>query len=284
MRLLNIKVVLAAVDRDDVSLNALIGARELASAYDATLHVVHATSKDSEGEPPLAQLLTNAGIETSDAALHVASGDPAYVIRSQADRVRADVIVLGRHRGSGAHGPLGSTAIRVVTSSWAPCLILARPMKLPLERVLAPIDLSDASRGTLLVALSWASALRGAGKGGKSAADEPVRLTALHVTRGTEQAAESRAVDELLDRLRADAGRWAGVAIGGRMTEGGDVAATIAEYAREHDAQLVVMGTRGLGSGSVGRLGSISLGVAQRLEMPVLLVPPATWGNDTRAA
>jgi nucleotide-binding universal stress UspA family protein len=276
--------VLAAVDRDDVSLNALIGARELASAYGATLRLVHAASRDSEGEPPLEQLLTDAGIETSDAVLHVASGDPAQVIRSQADRVHADVIVLGRHRGNGAHGPLGSTAIRVVTNSWAPCLILARPMKLPLERVLAPIDLSDASRGTLVVALSWASALRGVAKAGGSVADEPVRLTALHVTRASGQPADDRGLGEMLDRLRADAGRWAGVAIGGLIAQGGDVAATIADHAREHDVQLVVMGTRGLGSESVGRLGSVSLGVAERLETPVLLVPPAAWSDDARAA
>lgn len=284
MRLLNIKVVLAAVDRDEISLNALIGARELAAAYGATLHVVHATGAEPPGEPPLAQLLPDAGVETTDSTLHVASGDPASVIRSLADRIRADVIVLGRHRGNGGTGPLGSTAIRVVTNSWAPCLILARPMKLPLERVLAPIDLSDASRGTLVVALSWASALRGAAKTGTSAADEPVRLTALHVTRGVGQPSEERALDQMLDRLRADAGRWAGVAIGGQITEGDDVATTIAEYAREHDTQLVVMGTRGLGSESLGRFGSVSLGVAQRVETPALLVPPAAWGDDARAA
>ena len=282
MRLLNIKVVLAAVDRDEISLNALIGARELAIAYGAALHVVHATSAESKGEPRIEQLLTDAGVETRDATLHVASGDPAYVIRSQADAVRADVVVLGRHRGGGAQGPVGSTAIRVVTSSWAPCLILARPIELPLERVLAPIDLSDASRGTLLVALSWASALRSAAKPGDSTADEPSRLTALHVTRGAGQA-DGHALDEMLDRLRADAGRWAGVAIGGQIMEGGDVASRIAEYAREHDAQLVVMGTRGLGTESVGRLGSVAFGVAQRLETPVLLVPPAAW-REARAA
>jgi nucleotide-binding universal stress UspA family protein len=205
------------------------------------------------------------------------------VIRSLADSVRADVIVLGRHRDASAHAPLGSTTMRVVTSSWAPCLILSDSMTLPLERVLAPIDLADASRGTLVVALSWASALRGAARLGASRTDEPVRLTALHVARSLDEGAtgQRRTLDEMLDRLRADAGGWAGVTIAGVVAEGRDASSTIADYTREHDVQLLVLGTRGLGTGAVGRLGSVSLGVAQRVTTPVLLVPPALWSADS---
>jgi nucleotide-binding universal stress UspA family protein len=56
-----------------------------------------------------------------------------------------------------------------------------------------------------------------------------------------------------------------------------DVVGAIAGHASEHSSDLVVLGTRGLGLDAVGRLGSVSLGVTNRIAIPVLLVPPAVW-------
>lgn len=295
MRLLHIRVVLAAFDCDEISRGALEGARELASTAGAKLHLVHVspTAADAkvseqqartEASDKVHHFLDQAGMTPSGETLHILGGEPAHAIRSLADRVRADVIVLGRHRGGDAPGKaLGSTALRVVTNSWAPCLVLGHTMKLPLERVLAPVDLSDASRGTLMVALSWASALRGAARSGGSTSGEAVKLTALHVARPGDSRdhhdSQRKMLSQALERLRSDAGTWAGVEIDGVVADVDDAVAGIAEYASEHDAQLVVLGTRGLGSEAVGRLGSVSLGVARKVTVPVLLVPPAVWSD-----
>ena len=186
MELLRLKVVLAAVDTDETSCHTLEAARELATAADAKLHVVHAAiARDPNDQHARAEgtacanalrtMFERAGLESSNVPLEIVVGPPAHVVRSTADKIRADVIVLGEHSGRPrVNEGMGSTALAVVTNSWAPCLVLSKPMRLPLARVLVPVDLSIASRGALVVGLSWASALRGAQPTGKA-----VLLTAL---------------------------------------------------------------------------------------------------------
>ena len=292
MKLLHLNVVLAAVDLDESAKGILKGARELHGAAGARVHVVHVVpsgggtgatfpSADAEREK-VQSVLEHAGISPNEVTVHVLAGDPGHVIRSLADRVRADVILLGRHRARTTAGePFGSTALQVVTNSWAPCLILSKSMKLPLGRVLVPVDLSDTSRGALVIALSWASALRGAAKASGPARSAAVTLTALFVDHssaaGTALSKKKQVLEEQLDSLRQDAGTWASVAIEGVVVSGNDVPTVIADYSGRHHADLVVLGTRGLGSDPVGRLGSVSLGVGQKVDLPILLVPPAVW-------
>ena len=52
----------------------------------------------------------------------------------------------------------------------------------------------------------------------------------------------------------------------------GEPTAQIAEVARELGCDLVVMGTRGLGSHTAGLLGSVAQGVLARCTVPMLLV------------
>jgi nucleotide-binding universal stress UspA family protein len=293
MKLHHLRVVLAAVDSDESSSHVLRGAHELAGAAGATLHIVNVARTDGSKNPTalptederrdaVGRLLNRADLKAGEAPLHLLAGDPVHAIRSLADKLAADVIVLGGHRGARADTPaLGSTALGVVTNSWAPCLVLSRELRLPLERVLAPIDLSDTSRGALIVALSWASALRGAKRTVASATDDTVDLTALFVDKSSVMSGgatrKTQALEDELNHLRHEAGTWAGVGINGIVRPGNDVAATIADYATENGSDLVVLGTRGLGLDDVGRLGSVSLEVARRVTSPILLVPPAVW-------
>ena len=293
MKLLHLRVVLAAIDFDESSSDVLRGAHELAGAAGARLHVVnvattgdakHRTSLVGEDERrnALARILEDTGLTGSEVSLHLLAGDSVHAIRTLADRIGADVIVLGRHRARRAGTlALGSTALGVVTNSWAPCLILSQGIRLPLERVLVPIDLSDTSRGALVTALAWASALRGAKNIGAGATDETVDLRALIVTRprlvADGAANQADKLDDELNTLRGEAGTWARVDIAGVLRSGDDVIASIVDYASENPPDLIVLGTRGLGLDGVGRLGSVSLEVARRLVVPILLVPPAVW-------
>jgi nucleotide-binding universal stress UspA family protein len=291
MNLLRMTVVLAAIDHDDASLAVLEGARTLADAGGAVLHVVHVTPPRKVTEVPpdetdadpidaVTAMLDRARVPLERAQVHVIAGEPAHVIRMLADRVRADVIVLGPHRDDhSTERRLGGTALEIATQSWAPCLIVSRGIHLPLERVLVPVDLSDTARGALMVALSWSSALRAGG----DAADDEARtaLTAMHVSSSQDAAcrgaSETPGLDVELERVRGEAGDWAGVAIEGLTVASSDVAGAIADRARDGCADLIVLGTRGAGLDAVGRLGSVSGAVIQRVDMPVLLVPPAVW-------
>jgi len=289
MKLLHLKVVLAAIDSDESALETVRAARELASAAGARLQVVHAippvkrddqvvhAAAAEDGANVVRRLLDRSDLGRADVAIEVVAGEPTHVIRSLADKIGADVIVLGEHRGRQTRSQgIGSTALGVVTNSWAPCLVLPKPMRLPLANVLVPVDLSTTARGALLVALSWASALRKTQKVREGPVGESAALTALLVE-GKKGAASEQALDEELNQLRRDAGSWAGVGVRGVVVTNRDIPQAIADYAGEHRSDLIVLGTRGLGSEAVGRLGSVALGVIRRLDAPVLLVPPAVW-------
>jgi len=290
MKLLHLKVVLAAIDADESSLETLRAAAELAHAAGAKLHVVHATPAGARGDQAtggdadaVRRLFERSEVKRSEASLDIIAGESTHVIRTFADKIRADVIVLGQHRGRPTdQARLGSTALGVVTNSWAPCLVLSRPMRLPLEHVLVPVDLSNTSRGALRVALSWASALRKTKKGSGAAGNETATLTALFVD-AAKREASPRALDDELERLRGDAGTWAGVSVRGVVVAKSDIPQAIADYVGEHQSDLLVIGTRGLGSDAVGRLGSVALGVLRRMDQPILLVPPAVWESYASA-
>jgi nucleotide-binding universal stress UspA family protein len=274
MRLLTLKTVLGAVARDDVTRAVIQAGSALASTAGATLHVIHVSSDPSVTPETLAASI----LDGVDARVHVVAGDAADSIRSTADRLRADVIILGPHRGgvrTSRGSTLGSTALGVVTNAAAPCLVVAKAVEFPVRRVLAPVDLSDTSRGALLVALSWASALRSSREG------EPTILTALYVGLNAESvtagADRLAALEREVAGLRDVGGSWAGVAVRCTGVAGQSIPETIARYATEHDVDLVVLGTRGLGLDPIGRLGSVAGETLRLLSLPVLLVPPAVW-------
>ena len=277
MRPLTLRTILVAIDLEGPSDVALDTAWRLAQAAGAKLHIMHVTPPDrrEHGDAPatrVAASLRQVGVPENTASIHIIPGRPAESIRDAADRIRADVIVVGPHRATVPGRPLGGTAREIAETANVPCLVVMRPLGLPLEHVLVPVDQSDTARGALLAALSWASALRSRDR------DHPTRLTALHVIASDEDAGgKMDSVDEELAIVRRDAGGWAGVAADGVAVQGPNTADTIVAYAEQHHAGLVVLGTRGLGLDHIRRLGSVSAAVSTSLPTPLLLVPPAVW-------
>src|SRR4051812_18303694 len=164
MRLLRLKTVLVATDLDETASAPLRTGERIAEASGAALHVVHVvhdvhSSGDSASTSALNETLRRTGLTTDEAATHVVAGDPARAINLLADRVGADVIVLGPHRQRDATG-FGSTALAVVTNAAVPCLVARNVLHLPVQRMIVGVDLSDTARGALVIGLSWASALR----------------------------------------------------------------------------------------------------------------------------
>jgi nucleotide-binding universal stress UspA family protein len=279
MRLLTLKTILVAVARDGTSDAGVRAGAALAASTGAVLHVVHVT--DERGVTP--ETLAQSMLRGVDARVHIVPGDAAYSIRSIADRLKADVIVLGPHRGGtdpGRGSAFGTTALGVVTNASAPCLVVSQALDLPLRHVLVPVDLSDTSRGALFVALSWASALR------PTEEDASTSLTALYVGPNRESVAVGadpiRALEQQVGEIRDVGGSWAGVDVRHSAVVGTDTAATIARYASEHGAGLVVLGTRGLGLDPIGRVGSVAGETIRLVHLPLLLVPPALWLTHAR--
>ena len=269
MWLLRLRSILVATDLGPTSGPALRTAARLAPLAGAELHLLHATDTaiaDGVGrlKEQVRLALDNAPEATS---VSVNSGDPAAAILERADQVAADVIILGPHRRSNAGGEMGSTAAAVVRGARCPCLVAATELRLPLERVTVPIDLSEVAEGALSVALSWASALRP--RTGTAA------VIALHIAPGGDSAV-TEAVREEVARARERVGGAASVEIREVIAPGHDPATEILRHLREEPGGLVVMGTRGAAA-SVAGLGSVSAAVARATTSPLLLVPPSTW-------
>ena len=272
MRLLTLRSILVAIDLDDVSQPVLRSAARLASLAGASLHLLYVAAKpDSQAVARLREHFRNAAPDSPEPeSAQVIAGSPADAIVEYAVRVGADTAILGPHRSAGAIGEMGSTAVNVVRAAPCPCLVLATELRLPLERVIVPIDLSEVAGGALLVALSWASALRP-----RSAT---AHLTALHVAPDT-SAQVGRQVHEEVERARARAGGAARVDVHERVAPGPDPVEGILREAGSEQSDLLVMGTRGAANAASG-LGSVSAAVARSTPCPLLLVPPATWGEQ----
>ena len=269
MRLLTLKSVLVATELDASSASALRTAARLAALAGARLHLVHVSDQPAAGgDSGLRERFREAAPEgpALESAV-VVPGTPAEAIVERAVRVGADVVILGPHRrGSGPAGEWGSTAVSVVRSAPCPCLVTATEVRLPLERVIAAVDLSEASSGVLSVALSWVSALR--------PREGTASLTALHVTSDPGEDTVRR-VREEVERARALARGAAFVEIQERLESGPDPAGEILRRAASEAADLLVAGTRGAEHPSP--LGSVSAAVARAAPCPLLLVPPAAW-------
>jgi nucleotide-binding universal stress UspA family protein len=139
--------------------------------------------------------------------------------------------------------------------------------------ILCPVDFSDQSRH----ALRWAAALarRTAGRLIVLSAVDPLLAEAARLRFGLDlaQAETLPALRELVAATWSDdAGRGTDVRFAVRV---GDSADVILEAAAAERADLLVMGTHGLGGVRKWLLGSTTERVLRRTQTPVLAVPPA---------
>ena len=296
-----IKSILAATDLSESSDHAVRAAAALAELTGAAWHVLHAFEFESAQYPLAnAQPLTFQGqVAAANAALdeqltRVFRGkvSPAsrevmiYIafkaIRERARVVNADLIVLARHRPRPVGDAfLGSTADRVIRSVDVPCLIVPGPIKLPLRRILAPIDLSEPAMGALEVALKWGASL--------GASEHPPQIDVLHVIPQVFNFADvpldAGGIHTQLAETVATVTKRAGVDAGATIQQ--DVkwaespADEIVKYAEESHADLIVMGTHGYGAFKRALIGSVAGAVARAANRPVLMVPPSLWKNET---
>ena len=297
-----IRSILAATDLGESSDEVLRAAAALAGVARASLHVIHAFDLELGAYPELdgpptfhgriaraeetlaAQLARTLpeGVETAsrEVAIYVAH----RAIMDRAAAVRADVIVLGPHRGrAAADRLLGTTADRVIRSAACPCLVVRAPLALPLRRVVVPLDLSDPARGALATAAGWVDAF---GRGDPGQALPDVELDVVHVVPSlfaTGELPVNRAtIGPRLHRQveEAIAGHPLGLTVREELVWGDGPAEEITRYAGERRAQLLVMATHGHGALKRALIGSVASAVARSARCPVLLVPPARWGGE----
>lgn len=273
MKPLALRRILVATDLTPAMHPALRSARTLADLSGAELHVVHSIEDGvgaSEIDGRLAETVAAAGGELE---VRVLTGPGNALITQEAARTMADVIILGRHRNRA--GRPGTTADRVVRTAQVPCLILPTELSLPLASVVVPVDVTEAARGELAVALTWTSALRRRSASGEAS----TRILALHV-RAEADAPKNEPLQARLHSgvaaIRSRFAHVAGVDIEEHVEAANEIAEAILATARTRHADLIVLGTRGERIDD-DPLGSVSSAVVGAANLPVLLVPPEVW-------
>lgn len=286
------RLVLCGVDHSPIAHHAAHIARSLADAFGARLALVHAiprTATETDavaraGEEILATIGDELGVPL-DARLLVA-GDPARALARTADETSADLLVIGtRGEGSVRAALTGSVSAEVVAPAPCPvlavgpgidpagseipgrCVVLAMGEAPDVEAGRTARDLADA----LGLRLVLVHVLRGAIRRESLSGDGEVGLEDRHWL-------ESRARDALeqMSRTLAHGATGADGRYGELRLRAGPVADQVEELAREEDAAIVVVGSRGRGAVVSGTLGSVSRDLVRRLDRPVVVCPPAS--------
>lgn len=237
---------------------------EWTAGTEAAGAALRAAVRDTLAKAPAALALRT---KADGLRLDVVSGHSAQVILETARSVEADLIVLGAHKKRGVFD-FGSTARGVLSKAHCGVWVQVEPLR-PIQRILAPIDLSPDS----LQALESARDL---------ARDLSANVTAVHCFvppvfgAGPSDLPLSSAVAGLDDLRRASRIAfetalsefdWKGVAHTARFDEG-EPAERVLEL--EKDFDLIVMGTHGHTGLSAAVLGSVTYSVMRATRVPVL--------------
>jgi nucleotide-binding universal stress UspA family protein len=300
--MLPIRTILVATDLTDACDEVLRAAAALARRTGASVHVLHAFNFPQAPyiEAPIDPATFQARIDDSEQAMEqqVARCIPSDVavaekrleiyaaapaIAEYARAIRADLVVMGPHtRRRLDVGFLGTTADRVIRTLDAPVLVVRGALRMPLKRLLVPIDLSERTGCVLDVALAW-----GEGVGGHDGAlpIPTVEMEIVHVVprvlapgglpfdRATVLPGMNREVDAALKR----AGGASSIQVSEEVLWGDRADHEIVRCAQQSGSDLIVMATHGYGMVKRALVGSTASGVARNSPCPVLLVPPRVW-------
>ena len=280
------KTILAATDFSTRSDRALRRAAMLARGAGARLVLAHAV--DSDRPPALVESERRAAsdllgdlaltLRTSDgvaAEAQVVLGDPFEGILEASAAEGADLVVVGAHRRQILRDIfVGTTVERIIRRSRCPVLMVNAMPARPYRQGLIATDLSagaaaalEAARRLELVPAEattvlhfYDDAIIGAGR------------TFAAAKRFEARAAEERPrAQAALARFLGEHGAGAGRTIL-RPLEG-PMAQAICDAAREIDADLIAVGTRGQGGLTKVLTGSVTLDLLRIAERDVLAVP-----------
>ena len=270
-------VGVAALHEPDPVLSAAI---RLAARTGAALHVVHACEVSRalpDGLQARLEGMVRGLTDRGRVFCEVVEGDPDRVLADAADRVNADLVVVGpTRRGVLGRALLGTTAQRVLHSVRRPVLVLKPPLCAPPGRVLLTTDLSEFSEVVHEAAMDL---LDGFFTGGAP------ELRALLVARdgrafpashpdGHGDAGAASALGRFLEALRPR----------GRPLEGavrvGDPSREIAAEAEAWGADLVVLGTHGRTGAARVLLGSVAEDALRSTPCSVLVIPAGAVASE----
>jgi nucleotide-binding universal stress UspA family protein len=183
------------------------------------------------------------------------SFNEGYQLARLAEQGGFDLVVLGSRGLSGARAMLGSTSDIVVHVSRVPVLVVPFP--------LTTSERDDAAVGPILIAFDGSPAA-------ELAADTAARFFADRtlVRVSVETSSES-------ETIGGNDQETVIVPLRGRTGSARAIAVALGEYASDHGAAAIVVGSRGRSAGRELLLGSVAKAVLHHAHRPVLVVPAA---------
>lgn len=202
----------------------------------------------------------------------VEPGDHRPGILRLALREEADLVVVGRVGSSAGPGllHLGSMAEWLAHRADCPVAVIGGAIELAPTRVVVGVDGSAGSQA----AVDW---VRRLGRPttlhvvALSVHEPLVEWTPANSPENWRRGLEQRIVEDMAAPLFD-----AGMDVEARACAGPNAADALLQEADDERADLVVVGTRGLGGFSGLRVGGVALKVLHRADRPVVLVPPGS--------
>ncbi len=206
----------------------------------------------------------------------IEAGAPHRMLLATAADLKADLIVLGSSEtpGRALHG---STTDRVLRKATCPVWVLHGEVRLPLRRLLAPVDLSPLSEQCLRRGLELIVELQ---------AEEPPVIETLFVLTREELESSTQFTAEQIERLaheeidRFSARLHSGfpeIAAAGSLRPKvriGEIRREILREIEDAPTDLLVLGTHGRSGFERFLLGSVAADMASRAPCDVLIIPP----------
>ena len=280
--------ILVATDFSTRSNRALRQAGLIAQQADAELHILHVVDDDQPAELICSekreaerilneQIGSVADIRNVSSHALVLEGDPFDGILRAARDIQPDLIVMGSHRKQMLDMFMGTTIERVIRKGPFPVLMVNHEAQRSYNRVVVPIDMTDASANALRTALatglineSGATLLHGffaIAKGQMIVAGLELDAINEHV------ASERRSKTDELTKFLVEkdlVGRWQF-----RIEEGGPIE-VIEKAVDQLQPDLLVMGTHGRSGLAKALIGSVTEETLRTQNVDILVVPPAS--------
>lgn len=301
METIEIQRVLVATDLGEASDRLVRTASSIAALTGAELHVVHvhivppSSPDDGAAGSRHAEAIAEAERRMDEqvqralpphfspsSQMVLARPSPSEAIRSYAESLSCDLIVIGPHRGPLSDRPfLGTTADRLLSTAAVPCLIVRGSPSFPIERIGALVDFSPTSQRALDTATAWMQAFSGGERVGDA---EPVQpeIVVGHIDWSPQGSAVGNEADErgivevgrAIERSRSRLDADDSITFRPEVLHAGDATEVVSQWVRHRDLSLLVLGTRGMSRLPYAYIGGLASAVARSAPCSVLLVPP----------
>lgn len=260
---------------------------DIAETHGATLHVlnvadsnVHSATRirnevvdalEQQGEDIVAETAAAAANRDIDAVTEVLQGGVPETIIDYATEFDIDVVVMPTRGRTGLNRLLlGSVTERVLRSSSVPVLSInpdAASQRYPYENILVPTDGSETAERALAAGIDLANV-----GDARLHVLSVVDMTSLGVDVYSEfnvDVLEERA-ESVIETATNDAREGGVESVEGTVEYGSAIHRAIRSYVREHDVDVVVMGTHGRSGLERWLLGSVAEKVVRTSPVPVL--------------